>query len=57
MNIGLKDLRIIPEFEDVSHLSDNNFVLENPNFPQQVDKFRGIIRQFCRCVGTCVFGA
>ena len=49
-------MRIIPEFEDVSHLNDNNFVLENPNFPQQVDKFRDIIRQFCRCVGTCVFG-
>jgi len=48
VNIGILDVHLIPEYEDVDHESDNKYMLSNPNNSEDKAKFQNILRNFCR---------
>ena len=50
VNIGILNVHLIPEFEDVDHGGgDNNYMLKNPNNSEDKSKYLAVLRQFCRC--------
>jgi len=52
VNIGILNVHLIPEFEDVDHGGgDNNYMLKNPNNSEDKSKYLAVLRQFCRCPG------
>jgi len=48
VNIGILDVHLIPEYEDVDHDGDNNYMLKNPNNSEDKSKYLSILRRFCR---------
>lgn len=48
VNIGIYDLHLIPEYEDVDHDSDNQYVLGNPQSVDEKRRFWDIIENYCR---------
>ena len=48
VNIGILDVHLIPEYDDVDHDGDNNYMLKNPNNSEDKSKYLGVLRQFCR---------
>ena len=48
VNIGILDVHLIPEYEDVDHDGDNNYMLKNPNNSEDKSKYLAVLRQFCR---------
>ena len=49
VNIGIYDLHLIPEYEDVDHVSDNDYVLGNPQSVDEKAHFRRVLDNYCRC--------
>ena len=49
VNIGILDVHLIPEYEDVDHDGDNHYMLKNPNNSEDKSKYLAVLRQFCRC--------
>ena|SRR6218665_788897 len=52
VNIGLQNINVIPVYEDVDHLSDNSFVLGNPNTIDEKDQLRTITQMHCRSLSS-----
>ncbi len=48
VHIGIHSLKLIPEYEDVTYESDNRYVIQSPPTSVDVNKFRKIIRNYCR---------
>lgn len=48
VHIGILDVALIPKYEDVSHDSDNKYMLGNPNTSEDKSKFRNIAKNYCR---------
>jgi len=49
VNIGILDVHLIPEYEDVDHDGgDNNYMLKNPNNSEDKSKYLSVLRHFCR---------
>ena len=48
VNIGITNVNIIPEYEDVDYDSDNDFMLGNPNTVEEKVEFTKITRKQCR---------
>ncbi len=48
VNIGILNVNVIPEYEDVDHESDNKYMLGNPNNSEDKNKFRKIVNNYCR---------
>lgn len=50
INIGLEDTDLIPEYEDVDHEGDNEYIQMNPNYNNEIQDLRKITRNLCRCL-------
>ena len=50
VNIGILNVHLIPEYEDVDHDADNNYMLKNPNNSEDKSKYLSVLRQFCRSI-------
>jgi len=50
VNIGILNVHLIPEYEDVDHDGDNNYMLKNPNNAEDKSKYLSVLRQFCRSI-------
>ena len=48
VKIGILNVHLIPEYEDVDHESDNNYMLSNPNESQDKLKFKDVVDTKCR---------
>ena len=48
VNIGVLEIHLIPEYQDVDHESDNKYMLRNPNNSEDKTKFRNIVNSQCR---------
>ena len=48
VNIGILNVHLIPEYEDVDHDGDNNYMLKNPNNSEDKSKYLSVLRHFCR---------
>ena len=54
VHIGIHDVHLIPEYEDVDHESDNRYMLHSPQQTSQsseeIQQFRKVLRNYCRWV-------
>ena len=48
VNIGILNVHLIPEYEDVDHDGDNSYMLKNPNNSEDKSKYLSVLRHFCR---------
>ena len=50
VNIGILDVHLIPEYEDVDHSadSDNEYMMANPHDSDDKLRFQQVIRNYCR---------
>ena len=48
VNIGILNVNVIPEYEDVDHDSDNKYMLGNPNNSEDKKQFSRIVDNYCR---------
>ena len=48
VNIGLFNVNLTPDYEDIDHDSDNDYMLENPNNSEDKSKFSDIVKRYCR---------
>ena len=48
INIGIENIHLVPEFYDVTHESDNQYMLNNPNDSEDKKKFQEIVSDYCR---------
>jgi hypothetical protein len=49
VNIGILDVHLIPEYREVDHDGgDNKYMLNNPNNSEDKNKFRNVVRNYCR---------
>jgi len=50
VNIGILDVQLIPEYEDVDHSadSDNDYMMANPHDTDERLRFQQVIRNYCR---------
>jgi len=48
VHIGIQNVYMLPEYEDVSHDSDNKYMLSDPNTSEDKTRFRKIVRNYCR---------
>jgi hypothetical protein len=57
VNIGILNVHVIPEYEDIDHDGgDNKYMMNNPNNVEDRIKYQNILRQFCRSVINRVLG-
>jgi len=50
VNIGILDIHLIPEYHDVSHDGDNEYMLSNPNESEDRSKYQHTIQNTCRYI-------
>ena len=50
IRVGVHDVRVVPQYEDVDHSADgdNDYVLNNPNDDDDRRHFRDVVDSFCR---------
>ena len=48
VNIGLQTVNVIPVYDDVVHQGDNEFIVGNPSFADESQRFQRIVEQHCR---------
>jgi len=48
VNIGIHNVHLIPEYNDVKHEGDNNYMLKNPNDSADKTRFQRILQDYCR---------
>ena len=48
VHIGIADVHLIPEYDDVEHESDNNYMLTDPNSSEDKSVYRAVMNNFCR---------
>ena len=56
VNIGIHNVHIIPEYEDVDHQSDNLFLEKKDDFYVYERDYRAIRQNYCRCLNTHLSG-
>lgn len=56
VNVGLQGINLMPIYEDVSHQSDNSFMLQTPNSDQKAKQFSNILDRHCRYVEIKLLG-
>ena len=55
VNVGLRDINVIPIYDDVAHDvtsgpgADNDYFLNSPNSPDDRAHFRSVLSNQCRC--------
>lgn len=52
IHVGLDDVRLVPEYQDVDHSDDddNDYTLNNPNERRDRERFEEVVSNFCRLV-------
>ena len=48
VHIGVSSVHLIPEYDDVEHQSDNNYMLTDPNSSEDKSVYRAVMLGFCR---------
>ena len=48
VHIGVLNVHLIPEYEDVDHDSDNNYMLTDPSSSEDKSVYRAVTHNFCR---------
>jgi len=48
VNVGILNIHLIPKYEDVTHESDNKYMLNYPNNSEDKLKFQNVVRNYCR---------
>ena len=50
IRVGMHDIRVVPQYEDVDHSADgdNDYVLNNPNDDGDRQLFQDVVGTFCR---------
>lgn len=48
VHIGVMNVHLIPEYEDVDHQGDNNYMLTDPNSSEDKSLYRAVTHNFCR---------
>lgn len=48
INIGLQDVNVVPVYEDVDHVSDNEYMAGSPASAREKERFEEITRKHCR---------
>jgi len=48
VNIGILDVHLIPEYEDVEHDSDNKYMTSNPSNNEDKEQYERVLKDFCR---------
>ena len=50
IRVGLHDIRVVPQYEDVDHSDDgdNDYILNNPNDDEDRQPFQDVVDTFCR---------
>ena len=48
IHVGISNVQLIPEYEDVPHENDNLYVLNSPPYSEDLSKFRKLLRNYCR---------
>ncbi|XP_064638463.1 uncharacterized protein LOC135494436 isoform X4 [Lineus longissimus] len=48
VHIGVHNIHMVPEYQDVVHQSDNEYMLRNPNQSDDQGKFQNIVQNYCR---------
>ena len=56
VNIGLLDVHLIPDYEDVDHStdSDNEYMMANPHDSDEKIRFQQAVRNYCRSSGNFI---
>ena len=50
VHVGVMNVHLIAEYEDVEHDSDNNYMLTDPSSSEDKSVYRAVLNSFCRCV-------
>jgi len=50
VHIGILNVHLIPEYEDVNHDGDNNYMLTDPSSSEDKSVYRAVTHQFCRYI-------
>jgi len=50
VNIGLQNVNVIPEYEDVNLGGDNDFFLGNPTSAEDKKEFVNTVQKYCRYI-------
>ena len=48
VHIGVMNVHLIPEYEDIDHQGDNNYMLTDPNSSEDKSLYRAVMHNFCR---------
>jgi len=48
VHIGILNVHLIPEYEDVDHDGDNNYMLTDPSSSEDKSVYRSVTHNFCR---------
>jgi len=48
VNIGILNVHLIPQYEDIDNESDNKYMTSNPNNSEDKNKFKDVVRNYCR---------
>ena len=48
VHIGILNVHLIPEYEDVDHDGDNNYMLTDPSSSEDKSVYRAVTHNFCR---------
>jgi len=48
VHIGVSNVHLIPEYEDVEHDADNNYMLDDDNDSEDKSAYRAMVHNFCR---------
>lgn len=56
VHIGVMNVHLIPEYEDIDHQGDNNYMLTDPNSSEDKSLYRAVMHNFCRSdIRVCVY--
>jgi len=57
VNIGILDVHLIPEYEDVDHSadSDNEYMMAHPHDSDEKIRFQQVTRNYCRSLAPHAF--
>jgi len=50
IRVGVHDIQVVPQYEDVDHSSDgdNEYIINNPNDDEDRRHFQDVVDTFCR---------
>ena len=56
VNIGVDNISLVPEYEDVSHNSDNFYMMKHKKESPTKARFKELTQHFCRYAAVKQFG-